>query len=202
MLLLIIDVTSLQTLRFLTFDVDQGGKPAQSRNNTQSQAAARGMALFMRLTKYRSAATRRSFAAVVWPAGNFVVRQLKVSRGNSRTNRWNGRRRPSGASRRATLCVHDYVCLYVRVCVRPRVTFPKSLPQNGDRRAHIRIQRYTMRVNDRHIHAGTAQREICMCHTSIRTSTISRARGDANSRKIQGDVPSGSTSSARRKAEK
>lgn len=65
----------------------------------------------------RQAAPRRPFAAVVRPAGNFVVRQLKVSRGNSRTNRWNGRRRPSGASRRAT----SFVCMAedagMRVCV-------------------------------------------------------------------------------------
>lgn len=67
----------------------KAGSPAQSRNNREreregeDQAAAR--ALFMRLTKYRSSRrAARSRQYIVGPAGNFVVRQLKVSRGNSR----------------------------------------------------------------------------------------------------------------------
>lgn len=103
---------SLQTPRLPTADVDQG-KPAQSRNTTRRAGQPRAAWLYLcglrsidPQSGERTRAARRPFAAVVRPAGNFVVRQLKVSRGNSRTNRWNGRRRPSGASRRAT----SYVC--------------------------------------------------------------------------------------------
>lgn len=124
---------------------DQGEKPlAQSRNNTQSQAAARGIALFMRLTKYRSAARTRRDAPLVVRGSSLASRELCCSATESfagklphkqveRATKAFWRQPPRG-----TLCVYGYVLyLYVRVCVRPRVSFPKSLPQNGDRDAHI-----------------------------------------------------------------
>jgi len=155
-------------------NVDQDSrKPAQSRNTTRRTGQPRAAWLYLcglrSIDPQSRENARRSFAAVVRPAGNFVVRQLKVSRGNSRTNRWNGRRRPSGASR----CATSYVCMaertrgYVYRCVYAQPASTEVFLRMGmSARAHIHTTQWEQ------IDANTERGNVCVSYSCSRVNNI------------------------------
>lgn len=125
------------------------------RGGRKRERRPAGVALFMRLTKYRSLGESGApFPTVVRPAGNFVVRELKVSRETPAQTGGTGDEGLLAPAAAHTLCV----CVCGHVCTRSyerecgtRASFPKNRPRWwADAHVHVHGRRRT----DAHVHVA------------------------------------------------